>query len=169
VNSPDTAGVGELMEGLGKAAVAAAAVLALAPTAQKNSALAAAAAAIRARLAAILTANDADMAQARARHLSAARLDRLRLDERRIEAIAASIDAVIALPDPVGTTDAEWQRPNGLKIQRVRVPLGVIGIIYESRPNVTADAGALCLKSGNAAILRGGSECGRPSVTCCLA
>jgi glutamate-5-semialdehyde dehydrogenase len=163
MNALDTAGVGELMEGLGKAAVAAASVLALAPTAQKNTALAAAAAAIRARLAAILTANDADMVQARARHLSAARLDRLRLDERRIEAIAASIDAVIALPDPVGTTDAEWQRPNGLRIQRVRVPLGVIGIIYESRPNVTADAGALCLKSGNAAILRGGSECGHSS------
>ncbi|GAC1694213.1 MAG: glutamate-5-semialdehyde dehydrogenase [Steroidobacteraceae bacterium] len=146
------------MTGLGKAPVAAAAVLALAPRGQKNAALAAAAAAIRARRAAVLTANEKDMAQARARHLSAARLDRLRLDERRIEGIAASMGAVMGLSDPIGTIDAEWQRPNGLKIQRVRVPLGVIGIIYESRPNVTADAGALCLKSGNAAILRGGSE-----------
>ncbi|MFI4880068.1 MAG: glutamate-5-semialdehyde dehydrogenase [Steroidobacterales bacterium] len=150
--------LGELMAGLGKAAVAAASVLALTPAAQKNSALAGAAAAIRARRAAIHAANEMDLAQAQARHLSAARLDRLRLDAARIEGIAASIEAVISLPDPIGTIDAEWQRPNGLTIQRVRVPLGVIGIIYESRPNVTADAGALCLKSGNAAILRGGSE-----------
>src|SRR5256885_8265049 len=91
-------------------------------------------------------------------HLSGPRLERLRLEERRIDAIAASIDAVMALPDPIGSAFAEWKRPNGLRIQRVVVPLGVIGIIYESRPNVTADAGALCLKSGNAAILRGGSE-----------
>src|SRR5256885_12968016 len=91
-------------------------------------------------------------------HLSGPRLERLRLEERRIEAIAASIDAVMALPDPIGSAIAEWERPNGLRIQRVVVPLGVIGIIYESRPNVTADAGALCLKSGNAAILRAGSE-----------
>jgi glutamate-5-semialdehyde dehydrogenase len=146
------------MEGLGKAATAAAAVLALAPSAQKNAALAAAAAAVRARRAAILAANERDMAAARAAHLSSPRLERLRLDERRIEAIAASIEVVAALPDPIGTTAAEWERPNGLRIQRVVVPLGVIGIIYESRPNVTADAGALCLKSGNAAILRGGSE-----------
>jgi glutamate-5-semialdehyde dehydrogenase len=90
--------------------------------------------------------------------LSAPRLERLGLDERRIEAIATSIDAVIELPDPIGSATAEWERPNGLRIQRVVVPLGVIGIIYESRPNVTVDAGALCLKSGNAAILRGGSE-----------
>ncbi len=150
--------VGELMEGLGKAAIGAAGALAHATTAQKNAALAAAAAAVRARSAALLAANERDMAAARAAHLSGPRLERLRLDERRIEAIAASIDAVIALPDPIGTTVAEWERPNGLKIQRVVVPLGVIGIIYESRPNVTADAGALCLKSGNAALLRGGSE-----------
>src|SRR6267154_103531 len=150
--------IGELMEGLGKAAVDAAAVLALAPTRQKNEALAAAAAAVRARRAAILAANERDMSAARAAHLSGPRLERLRLDERRIETIGASIDAVIALPDPIGSTIAEWERPNGLKIQRVVVPLGVIGIIYESRPNVTADAGALCLKAGNAAILRGGSE-----------
>ena len=150
--------IGELMEGLGKAAIDAAAVLALAPAQQKNDALAAAAAAVRARRTPILAANERDMSGARAVHLSGPRLERLRLDERRIEAIATSIDAVIALPDPIGSTIAEWDRPNGLKIQRVVVPLGVIGIIYESRPNVTADAGALCLKSGNAAILRGGSE-----------
>jgi glutamate-5-semialdehyde dehydrogenase len=150
--------IGELMEQLGKAATAAAAVLSLAPTAQKNAALAAAAAAVRSRRAAILAANERDMAAAQAAHLSAPRLERLRLDQARIEAIAASIEAVIALPDPIGTIAAEWERPNGLRIQRVVVPLGVIGIIYESRPNVTAEAGALCLKSGNAAILRGGSE-----------
>jgi glutamate-5-semialdehyde dehydrogenase len=150
--------IGELMERLGGAATAAAAVLAYAPSAQKNAALAAAAAAVRSRRAAILSANERDMAAARAAHLSGPRLERLRLDERRIETIAESIEAVIALPDPIGSTVAEWERPNGLKIQRVVVPLGVIGIIYESRPNVTADAGALCLKSGNAALLRGGSE-----------
>ncbi len=154
-----TAGhIGELMEGLGKAATSAASALALAPTAHKNAALAAAAAAIRAQCAAILAANERDMAAARAARASAPRLDRLRLDERRMEAIAASIDAVRAIPDPIGTVSAEWERPNGLRIQRVVVPLGVIGIIYESRPNVTAEAGALCLKSGNAVILRGGSE-----------
>jgi len=150
--------MGELMEGLGKAASAAAGVLALAPAAQKNTALAAAAAALRARRGALLAANERDVAAARAAHLSGPRLERLTLDERRIEAIAAGLDAVIALPDPIGSVAAEWQRPNGLRIQRVIVPLGVIGIIYESRPNVTVDAGALCLKAGNAALLRGGSE-----------
>ena len=154
----DTARIGDLMEGLGKAATEAAAVLALAPSVQKNAALAAAAAAVRARRGVILAANERDVAAARAGHVSGPRLERLRLDELRIEAIAASLDAVIALPDPVGRVAAEWQRPNGLRIQRVIVPLGVIGVIYESRPNVTADAGALCLKSGNACILRGGSE-----------
>jgi glutamate-5-semialdehyde dehydrogenase len=154
----DAAGIGELMEGLGRSAVAAAQVLALAPSTQKNTALAAAAAAIRARTAAILAANERDMSAARARHLSGPRLERLRLDEGRVAAIAAAVDAVIGLPDPVGRIAAEWERPNGLRIQRLVVPLGVIGIIYESRPNVTADAGALCLKSGNACILRGGSE-----------
>src|SRR5207248_7923768 len=146
------------MEGLGKAAIGAAAVLALAPTQQKNDALAAAAATVRARRAAILAANERDMSGARAAHLSGPRLARLRRDERRIDALDESIGAVIALPDPIGSAIAEWERPNGLRIQRVVVPLGVIGIIYESRPNVTADAGALCLKAGNAAILRGGSE-----------
>jgi glutamate-5-semialdehyde dehydrogenase len=150
--------IGELMEGLGKAAVKAAAVLALANPERKNIALSAAAATVRARRAEILAANERDMAAARAAKLGGALLDRLQLDEQRVEGIARSIEEVVALPDPIGTTVADWDRPNGLRIQRVRVPLGVIGIIYESRPNVTADAGALCLKSGNAVILRGGSE-----------
>src|SRR5436190_4645952 len=163
--------IGELMEGLGKAATAAAQVLALASTDQKNSALRAAAAAVRARRAAILAANERDMSAARAARLSGPRLERLRLDERRIEAIAESIDSVIELRDPIGSASAEWERPNGLRIQRVVVPLGVIGIIYESRPNVTADAGALCLKSGNACILRGGSEAlnSNQAIAACLA
>ena len=152
------AAIAALMEELGRAAVAAAAVLAHTPTVRKDAALAAAAAAVRRQCAAILAANERDLAAARQGHLSAARLERLRLDESRVEAIAASIEAVIALPDPIGRTVAQWQRPNGLRIERVVVPLGVIGIIYESRPNVTTDAGALCLKSGNAAILRAGSE-----------
>jgi glutamate-5-semialdehyde dehydrogenase len=150
--------IGELMEGLGKAAVQAASVLALANTARKNIALSTAAAAVRARRGEILAANERDMLAARDAKLSRALLDRLQLDEKRVESIARSIEEVVALPDPIGTTVADWDRPNGLRIQRVRVPLGVIGIIYESRPNVTADAGALCLKSGNAVILRGGSE-----------
>jgi glutamate-5-semialdehyde dehydrogenase len=154
----DAEHIGELMEGLGKAALAAAAVLAVAPGTQKNVALQAAAAAIRTRRAAILAANQRDLTAAHAARVSGPRLERLRLDERRVTAIADGIDAVAALPDPIGAIVAEWERPNGLRIQRVAVPLGVIGIIYESRPNVTADAGALCLKSGNAVILRGGTE-----------
>jgi glutamate-5-semialdehyde dehydrogenase len=150
--------LGELMEGLGKAAVHAATILALAGTARKNAALQAAANSIRARRAEILTANERDMAAARAAKLSGALLDRLLLDDRRVEAMARSVEEIVGLADPIGTVAAEWDRPNGLHIQRVRVPLGVIGIIYESRPNVTADAGTLCLKSGNAVILRGGSE-----------
>ena len=150
--------IGELMEGLGKAAVEAAGVLALANTERKNTALSVAAAAVRTQRGEILAANERDMSAARAAKLSGALLDRLQLDEKRVEGIARSIEEVVALPDPIGTTVADWDRPNGLRIQRVRVPLGVIGIIYESRPNVTADAGALCLKSGNAVILRGGSE-----------
>jgi glutamate-5-semialdehyde dehydrogenase len=152
------ADIGAMMERLGRNAVAAASVLALAGSAAKNAALSAAAAAIRAGAGRILEANARDLSAARAAHLSGALLDRLALDPKRIESMARGIEEVMALPDPVGTTAAEWQRPNGLRIQRVRVPLGVIGIIYESRPNVTADAGALCLKSGNAVILRGGSE-----------
>jgi glutamate-5-semialdehyde dehydrogenase len=151
--------IAELMTRLGKAAVAAASALAVAATGTKNEALTRAAATIRARRAEILEANARDMAAAAgAAQLSGPLLDRLRLDEKRVEAIARSIEEIVELADPVGTVVAEWDRPNGLHIQRVRVPLGVIGIIYESRPNVTADAGALCLKSGNAVILRGGSE-----------
>jgi glutamate-5-semialdehyde dehydrogenase len=155
---PARADLGELMERLGRNAVAAASVLALTGTAAKDAALAAAAAAIRAGAAGILAANERDLSAARAGNLTGALLDRLMLDPERIESMARAIEDVVALPDPIGATMAEWRRPNGLKIQRVRVPLGVIGIIYESRPNVTADAGALCLKSGNAVILRGGSE-----------
>ena len=148
----------EKMRGLGKAARAAAAVLARTPTEAKNAALAAAAAALRAGAPEILEANAADMERARERGTKGALLDRLALDEARVEAMAKGLEDIAALPDPVGAPLGEWTRPNGLAIRRVRVPLGVIGIIYESRPNVTADAGALCLKSGNAAILRGGSE-----------
>jgi glutamate-5-semialdehyde dehydrogenase len=148
----------ELMTRLGQAAVAAASALAVVPTETKNAALTRAAAAIRARRSEILEANARDMAAAQDASLGGPLLDRLRLDEKRVEAIARSIEEIVGLPDPVGTVAAEWDRPNGLHIQRVRVPLGVIGIIYESRPNVTADAGSLCLKSGNAVILRGGSE-----------
>jgi glutamate-5-semialdehyde dehydrogenase len=147
-----------LMESLGHAAVAASQVLAQASTSAKNAALQAAARSIRERKEAILGANRIDLQQARERGLSGALLDRLSLDEQRIESMARGIEAIVALADPIGTLIAEWTRPNGIRIQRVRVPLGVIGIIYESRPNVTADAGALCLKSGNAVILRGGSE-----------
>jgi glutamate-5-semialdehyde dehydrogenase len=150
--------VGGILDTIGREAVAAARVLAHASSASKNAALAAAAAAVRNRSSLIMAANQADMAAARGRGLGLALLDRLRLDAGRIEAVAAGLEQVAALPDPVGRVLAEWTRPNGLVIQRVSVPLGVIGIIYESRPNVTADAGALCLKSGNAAILRGGSE-----------
>ena len=151
-------GLGETMERLGRAAVTAAAVRARATAAVKDEALARAASAIRAQAGGILSANGHDLAAARAAGLGGALLDRLALDAGRLEGMARGIEAVMRLADPIGTVMAEWQRPNGLKIQRVRVPLGVIGIIYESRPNVTADAGALCLKSGNAVILRGGSE-----------
>jgi glutamate-5-semialdehyde dehydrogenase len=151
-------GLSERMEQLGRNAVAAAAVLAQAGSDAKSRALSAAARAVRAATARILEANARDMGAARAAALTDALLDRLALDEKRIESMARGIEDIEALPDPIGTAAAEWRRPNGLRIQRVRVPLGVIGIIYESRPNVTADAGALCLKSGNAVILRGGSE-----------
>ena len=146
------------MDPIGARARAAAQSLASSSSRSRDAALAAAAAAIRANGAAILEANAADMAGAKQRSLSAAMLDRLRLDAARVESMAAGLEAIAALPDPLGRVLDEWQRPNGLHIQRVSVPLGVIGIVYESRPNVTADAGGLCLKSGNAAILRGGSE-----------
>jgi glutamate-5-semialdehyde dehydrogenase len=148
----------ELMRGMGQAALAACDALSLASTQTKNQALRAAAAAIRAHQAEILAANAQDLARARERHLTAALLDRLELNDKRVESMARGLEDIIALADPIGTVTAHWTRPNGLDISRVRVPLGVIGIIYESRPNVTADAGALCLKSGNAVILRGGSE-----------
>jgi glutamate-5-semialdehyde dehydrogenase len=147
-----------LMPELGQRARAGARVLAQAPTAQKDAALAAIAQAVRARKDAILAANAADLAAAKAGGATAAFLDRLALDDKRVAAMADGIDVVRALADPVGKVTERWSRPNGMTIERVRVPLGVIGIIYESRPNVTADAAALCLKSGNAAILRGGSE-----------
>jgi glutamate-5-semialdehyde dehydrogenase len=152
-----------LMRGIGLAARQAALVLALAPTEQKNRALRAGAAALRAQAAEILAANEGDMQQAVARGLSNALLDRLRLDRDRVEAMARGLEDIERLADPIGRHLAEWVRPNGMEIQRVCVPLGVVGIIYESRPNVTADAGALCLKSGNAVILRGGSESARSS------
>ncbi len=146
------------MHSLGHAARAAADTLALAATETKNAALTAAAAAIRADAQAIAAANALDVAAAKAKGISGAMLDRLLLTPERIEAMAAGLEQVAQLPDPVGRSLARWNRPNGLNIERVAVPLGVIGIIFESRPNVAADAGALCLKSGNAAILRGGSE-----------
>ncbi len=146
------------MDGIGCAAVEAAAVLALAGRAQKDAALLASARALRRRSHEVLAANALDMESARAAGLGPAMLDRLQLDASRVEAMAAGVEQVASLADPIGTIIEERVRPNGLRIQRVRVPLGVIGIIYESRPNVTCDAGVLCLKSGNAAILRGGSE-----------
>ncbi len=146
------------MLAIGRNARAAAAVLANTPAPAKVAALRAAAAALRARAGDIQAANDRDVAAARGRGLAEPLVERLTLTPARIEAMARGLEDIADLPDPVGTVIAEWTRPNGLRIQRVRVPLGVIGIIYESRPNVTADAGGLCLKSGNAAVLRGGSE-----------
>jgi len=146
------------MNSMGAGARRAARALALTTNEQRNKALAAAADAIRRRQGEILAANAVDMSEADERGLSSAMLDRLMLDADRVEGMAVGIEAVAGLHDPLSQVLAEWDRPNGLRIQRVSVPLGVIGIIYESRPNVTADAAALCLKSGNAAILRGGSE-----------
>jgi glutamate-5-semialdehyde dehydrogenase len=154
-----TAAMGEI----GRRARTAARALALAPEGQKNRALGAMATAIRTQIPLVLAANAEDVAEARAAGVTGAYLDRLALDPARVEAIAAGIGAVQDLKDPVGTVVESWTRPNGMRIERVRVPLGVIGIIYESRPNVTADAGVLCLKSGNAAILRGGSDSMRSS------
>jgi glutamate-5-semialdehyde dehydrogenase len=147
-----------LITEMGQRARAAATRLAATPTADKAHALIEAARAIRAQDKAILAANAEDVSRAQANGLSAAMIDRLALNPARLEGMAAGLEAVAALPDPVGETIDERHRPNGLVLQRVRVPLGVIGIIYESRPNVTADAGALSLMSGNACILRGGSE-----------
>jgi glutamate-5-semialdehyde dehydrogenase len=150
--------VAALMKRIGASARAAARELAVADGATRNRALSAAARALEQQADTVLAANARDMAAAREQGLSGAMLDRLALDRNRVAAIVRGIEDIVALPDPIGTVIAEWTRPNGLRIQRVRVPIGVIGIIYESRPNVTADAGALCLKSGNVAILRGGSE-----------
>ncbi|MFD2234039.1 glutamate-5-semialdehyde dehydrogenase [Phaeospirillum tilakii] len=148
----------EMMRDLGRRARAAAARLAQSPAAARNRALTEAAAAIRADAATLAEANRQDVAAATAKGLTPALIDRLTLTPARIEAMAAGLETIAALPDPLGRVLADWTRPNGLRISRVAVPLGVIGIIYESRPNVTADAAALCLKSGNACILRGGSE-----------
>ena len=148
----------ELMLTLGRAARQAAKVLALAPAQQKNGALMAMAAKIRRSAADILSENARDLENARAKDMKASFVDRLTLNEARLDAMAKGLEEIAALPDPVGQVMAQWTRPNGLAFSRVRVPIGVIGIIYESRPNVTADAGGLCLKSGNAAILRGGSD-----------
>jgi len=143
---------------LGRAAKAAAEVLATADTAAKNRALTEGAAAIRDSAAAILDANAKDIEGAEAAGLAAPLIDRAKLDDARLESVAKGLEDIAALPDPVGSEIAGWDRPNGLNISRVRTPLGVIGVIYESRPNVTADAGGLCLKAGNAVILRGGRE-----------
>ena len=148
----------ELMLTLGRAAREAAKVLALAPTSQKNEALVAMAAKIRRSANDILSENARDLENAKAKDMKASFVDRLTLTEARLDAMAKGLEEIAALPDPVGQVMAQWTRPNGLAFSRVRVPIGVIGIIFESRPNVTADAGGLCLKSGNAAILRGGSD-----------
>ncbi len=155
VESGDLAAV---MAEIGAAARAAESALAVAPPDVKDRALRAAAGAIRDARDGLVEANAKDMAAAGEKGLSSALLDRLELDDARIEAMATGLEEIAALADPVGQVIAEWTRPNGLAIQRVRVPLGVIGVIYESRPNVTADAGGLCLKAGNPVILRGGSE-----------
>jgi glutamate-5-semialdehyde dehydrogenase len=158
VPASEEADIVELMTGLGLLARQSAQVLALASTKAKNMALRLAACAIRARAGEILAANEEDLAQAKANGVAKAFFDRLMLDEKRIDAMARGLDDIAALPDPVGRVLDVIERPNGLVIERIATPLGVIGLIYESRPGVTADAGALCLKSGNVALLRGGSD-----------
>jgi glutamate-5-semialdehyde dehydrogenase len=158
-----TGDIAAMMRGMGTAARAAARRLALAATTEKDRALRAMAQAVRRSAPAILAANGEDLAEARKGGAISAFLDRLSLDDKRVSAIAAGLDAIAGLPDPVGTIASAWDRPNGMRIERVRVPLGVVGVIYESRPNVTADAGGLCLKAGNAVILRGGSDSFRSS------
>jgi glutamate-5-semialdehyde dehydrogenase len=150
--------LGALMHDIGRRAKVAARVLAQATPEQKDRALAAIAKAIRADAAAIIAANAEDLADARGNGTTAAFLDRLALDPKRVEGIAEAIDVIREIPDPVGKVTERWTRPNGMTIERVRVPLGVVGVIFESRPNVAADAGSLCLKAGNAVILRGGSD-----------
>jgi glutamate-5-semialdehyde dehydrogenase len=151
------------MQAIGRGARSAAQTLATTTSEQKNAALRAAAKLLRGASASILAANSSDMRDALARQVSPAMLDRLKLDAARVEVMARGLEDIAQLADPIGKRLAQWSRPNGLRIERVSVPLGVIGIIYESRPNVTADAGGLCLKSGNAVILRGGSESARSS------
>ncbi|CAB4327449.1 glutamate-5-semialdehyde dehydrogenase [Brucella sp. 191011898] len=158
VKADMTKDIAQVMAEVGRKAKAAAAPLSIATSEQKNKALNAAGDAILEARADILEANRLDLANAEKNGMAASFVDRLTLNEARIDAIAEGIRAIAALPDPVGEVIAEWDRPNGLHIERVRTPLGVIGVIYESRPNVTADAGALCLKAGNAVILRGGSD-----------
>jgi len=155
--------VADIMQAIGARARKAADVLANASTQTKNAALQAAAGHLRASVETILAANDEDVEAMQAAGSAAAMVDRTRLDRDRIEGIASGLEAIAALDDPVGDVIAAWSRPNGLSIERVRTPLGVVGVIFESRPNVTADAGALCLKAGNAVILRGGSDAHRTS------
>lgn len=158
VQTKPTEDAAVLVAELGRRAKLAAAALRTAPTGAKNKALGDAAQLIRSRKAEILAANARDIAAAQAAGMSSALQDRLLLNDARIEGMAKGLDDIVALPDPVGATIEEWQRPNGLAISRVRVPIGIIGVIYEARPNVTADAGALCIKSGNVVVLRGGSD-----------
>ena len=167
----DMTDISALMADIGTRARAAATALATASAERKHAALIGAAEAVSTSRDAILIANAEDVVDAEARGLSPAMIDRLTLDDARIDAIADSLRAIAEQPDPVGETIEDWDRPSGLHIARVRTPLGVIGVIYESRPNVTADAGALCLKSGNAVILRGGSESTRSNAAlhACLA
>jgi glutamate-5-semialdehyde dehydrogenase len=153
-----TADLPLLMNDLAQAARAAARALAIAPTEQKNRALAAMERAIRAGEALILAANADDVAEVRANGATSAFIDRLTLTPSRVSAMADGIRVIHDIADPVGAVTESWQRPNGMTIERVRVPLGVVAVIFESRPNVAADAGVLCLKSGNAVILRGGSD-----------
>jgi len=152
------ANIASMMREIGENAKRAASTLAIAPTDAKNRALREMAASLRRSTNHILSENAKDIRAGEEKGLSGAMLDRLLLSEERIDGIAKGLEAIAELTDPVGAVESAWDRPNGLKIERVRVPLGVIGVIYESRPNVTADAGGLCLKAGNAAILRGGSE-----------
>lgn len=162
-NITDNQSIDTVMEELGARAKEAAQILSQAPTDAKNKALREASKSLRGNCTEILAANATDMEAAISKGISPSFLDRLKLDESRVEAMAKGLEDIADLQDPVGHVMDQWDRPNGLDISRVRVPLGVIGIIYESRPNVTADAGALCLKSGNASILRGGSESFRSS------
>jgi len=171
MNALETDDIPALIRNMGIAAKAAAIELAVATSDAKNLALREAAASLRARTSEILAANALDMTAAEEKGLKGSFIDRLLLDEGRIEAMAGGLEAIADLADPVGISMAQWDRPNGLHIARVSTPLGVIGVIYESRPNVTADAGALCLKAGNAVILRGGSESFHSSaaIMACLA